>query len=102
MAYAGRPTVSVLLEYFKRPHTLGPIVTNLKQSCASASVPCELVVNVDNPHEAGEWARVAAQHPGFVVPVFSANVHEVGWAMLVKSCVEEVAHMWVKLRAAGL
>ncbi len=40
-------------------------------------VSCELVANVDNPHEAGDWADVTAGAPaGFVVPLFGDNVHE--------------------------
>ncbi|GIL69435.1 hypothetical protein Vretimale_13528 [Volvox reticuliferus] len=70
--YAGRPVVSIILNYFKRPQVVDRLAANMRASCASASVPCELVVNVDNPEEAGAWASEA----GFVVPVFSANLHE--------------------------
>ncbi|GIL62921.1 hypothetical protein Vafri_17101 [Volvox africanus] len=52
------------------------MATSLRDACARAGLPCELVVNVDNPHEAGAWAEVVQQYRGFVVPVFSANVHE--------------------------
>ncbi|EFJ45647.1 hypothetical protein VOLCADRAFT_118312 [Volvox carteri f. nagariensis] len=70
--YTARPIVSVLLNYFKRPQVVTRIATNLRASCESVAVPCELVVNVDNPHEAAAWAGQA----GFVIPVFSANLHE--------------------------
>ncbi|PNH09978.1 hypothetical protein TSOC_003328, partial [Tetrabaena socialis] len=73
-SFAGRPVVSVLLNYFKRPQVINRVVTDLRKSCAAVGVPCELVVNVDNPHEAAAWA--AEVEGGFVVPVFSANVHE--------------------------
>ncbi|GIL69782.1 hypothetical protein Vretimale_10166 [Volvox reticuliferus] len=75
-AYHGRPTFSILLEYFKRPWGIHRMATSLRDACARADSDCELVVNVDNPHEAGAWAEVAEQYKGFVVPVFSANVHE--------------------------
>ncbi|GLI62809.1 hypothetical protein VaNZ11_005558 [Volvox africanus] len=70
--YTGRPVVSIMLNYFKRPQVVSRLAANMRASCASVSVPCELVVNVDNPEEAGAWANEA----GFVVPVFSANLHE--------------------------
>lgn len=77
--FAGRPLVSVLLNYFKRPHVVKRIVENMHAGCSDAGMPCELVVNVDNPHEAGAWAAEAGAlgaKAGFVVPVFSANLHE--------------------------
>ncbi|EFJ43334.1 hypothetical protein VOLCADRAFT_106909, partial [Volvox carteri f. nagariensis] len=58
------------------PWGIRQIATNLREACAGAGLPCELVVNVDNPHEAGDWAEVAHASRGFVVPVFSANIHE--------------------------
>ncbi|KXZ54416.1 hypothetical protein GPECTOR_5g70 [Gonium pectorale] len=74
LAATARPLVSVLLEYFKRPAVVSLIARTLLSSCASVGVPCELVVNVDNPHEASAWAAEVAA--GSVVPVFSSNVHE--------------------------
>ncbi|GIL69422.1 hypothetical protein Vretifemale_361 [Volvox reticuliferus] len=71
-SYPGRPVVSIMLNYFKRPHVIQEIADNMRAACLSVSIPCELVVNVDNPHEAGAWVNEA----GFVVPVFSANLHE--------------------------
>ena len=64
--------VSILLNYFKRPQVITKLAASMRASCTAAAVPCELVVNVDNPQEAGAWAAEA----GFVVPVFSANLHE--------------------------
>ncbi|GIL65006.1 hypothetical protein Vafri_18839 [Volvox africanus] len=71
-AFTARPLVSLLLNYFKRPQVVKVISTNLRAACASVSISCEIVVNVDNPHEGAMWAEEA----GFVVPVFSANLHE--------------------------
>ncbi|KAG2484311.1 hypothetical protein HYH03_016854 [Edaphochlamys debaryana] len=71
-----RPLVSVLLNYFRRPRKIGPLVDDLEEACVETGVACELVVNVDNPHEAAAWAAAAACRPGFVVPVFSHNLHE--------------------------
>ncbi|KAG2501262.1 hypothetical protein HYH03_001069 [Edaphochlamys debaryana] len=72
-----RPVVvSILLNYFQRPQFIAGFVQELKASCDKAGVPCELVVNVDNPHEAAMWANVTAAYHGFVHPVFSYNVHE--------------------------
>ena len=48
-------------------------------SCARAfppSLPSELLVNVDNPSEVQVWAEIARNSSGYVVPVFSNNVHE--------------------------
>ncbi|GFR46798.1 hypothetical protein Agub_g8430 [Astrephomene gubernaculifera] len=73
-AFAGRPLVSVLLNYFKRAHIISRIASGLRSACSAAGIPCELVVNVDNPHEADAWA--AEVQSGLVVPVFSANLHE--------------------------
>ncbi|GLI62803.1 hypothetical protein VaNZ11_005552 [Volvox africanus] len=71
-SYIGRPVVSIMLNYFKRRHVVKEIAENMHAACLSVSISCELVVNVDNPEEAGAWANEA----GFVVPVFSANLHE--------------------------
>ncbi|KXZ54429.1 hypothetical protein GPECTOR_5g82 [Gonium pectorale] len=72
--YAAMPYVSVLLEYFRRPAVVSRIAAVLQRNCASVGLACELVVNVDNPHEASAWAAEVAN--GSVVPVFSSNVHE--------------------------
>ncbi|GLI65087.1 hypothetical protein VaNZ11_008523 [Volvox africanus] len=71
-AFTSRPLVSLLLNYFKRPQVVKVISANLRAACTSVSIRCEVVVNVDNPHEGAIWAEEA----GFVVPVFSANLHE--------------------------
>ncbi|GFR46805.1 hypothetical protein Agub_g8438 [Astrephomene gubernaculifera] len=73
-AFAGRPLVSVLLNYFKRAHMVSVMAAGLRNTTAYSGIPCELVVNVDNPHEADAWA--AEVQSGLVVPVFSANLHE--------------------------
>lgn len=40
------------------------------------AIPSEVVINVDNPDEAAEWASYVYPTEGFVVPVFSFNLHE--------------------------
>eukprot|EP00198_Chlamydomonas_reinhardtii_P010559 XP_001699896.1 predicted protein [Chlamydomonas reinhardtii] len=75
--FAGRPVVSILLNYFKRPGVIPRIAEAMRQSCDSVQIACEISVNVDNPHEAELWAsQVRAFVPGFVMPAFSANLHE--------------------------
>jgi len=73
--YAGTPTISFMLQYFKRPWVVKRIV-EATQKCSEA-VPSELLVNVDNPAESQEWAELAHSTKGFVVPVFSDNIHEI-------------------------
>jgi hypothetical protein len=40
-------------------------------------VPSELLVNVDHPETAPIWIDLAYNTSGWVVPVFSNNVHEI-------------------------
>ena len=40
------------------------------------ALPSEFLVNVDNPEEAAEWVKHVYPNEGFVVPVFSYNLHE--------------------------
>ncbi|KAG2489688.1 hypothetical protein HYH03_011797 [Edaphochlamys debaryana] len=98
--FLGQPIISVLLNYFKRPQAVHSQVANQRASCQRAGMACELTVNVDNPDEAAAWVRelvpaggpaaesggasagndtngTAAGAGGFLVPVFSWNVHEV-------------------------
>ncbi|KAG2453022.1 hypothetical protein HYH02_002357 [Chlamydomonas schloesseri] len=76
MAFQSRPTFSIMLNYFKRPWAIRRMASSMAASCGGSGLGCEAVVNVDNPHEAGEWAAVTLESKGFVVPVFSSNVHE--------------------------
>jgi hypothetical protein len=46
------------------------------QACQYVA-PLELVVNVDHPGDAEQWAAAVTRTRGFVVPVFSNNVHEI-------------------------
>lgn len=57
--FPGRPRASVLLNYFKRPWAIQPMVDMLS-SCRGAGLDVELVVNVDNPQEAADWANASA------------------------------------------
>jgi hypothetical protein len=74
--YVGRPDVSILMEYFKRPWMVNSTAVKLRDACRVTKYRCELVVNVDNPHEWAAWAAEAIRLKGFLVPVFSSNVHE--------------------------
>ena len=72
--YEDQIRVSFLVNYFKRPWAIdGMVAAYLK--CREV-VPSELVVNVDNPEEAAEWVKHVYSSEGFVVPVFSYNLHE--------------------------
>lgn len=51
------------------------------QACNQSDLQVELVVNVDSPVDAAAWAAESNATGGLVVPVLSANVHEV-WAKL--------------------
>jgi hypothetical protein len=42
-----------------------------------AQVPSELLVNIDHPATAATWIELAYNTSGWVVPVFSADVHEI-------------------------
>ncbi|GAX76660.1 hypothetical protein CEUSTIGMA_g4106.t1 [Chlamydomonas eustigma] len=74
--YHGRPKVSFLLQYFKRPQMIDSFVTKLAGSMKKLGVAAELVVNVDNVEESQQWAELSYSTNGFVVPVLSNNVHE--------------------------
>ena len=73
--FPAQPVVSFMLQYFKRPHIIGDFVTSL-QACNHV-VPSEFLVNADNPHEGQHWAELSWNTSGFVVPVFSNNIHEI-------------------------
>ncbi|GAX77116.1 hypothetical protein CEUSTIGMA_g4562.t1 [Chlamydomonas eustigma] len=72
--YPGMPQVSFMLQYFRRPWMVAPIVSAL-MSCTE--IPSELLVNVDSQEGAQVWSDLAHNTSGFVVPVFSANQHEI-------------------------
>ncbi|GAX77943.1 hypothetical protein CEUSTIGMA_g5385.t1 [Chlamydomonas eustigma] len=74
--FPDRPVVSFLLQYFKRPWILRSLVQAIQICGNQTSIPVELLVNVDNPSEAQEWSALVKETGGFVVPVFSNNVHE--------------------------
>ena len=60
--------------YFKRPWAIEGIVK--EYSACKGILPSELLVNVDSPDEAAEWVKHVYPSEGFVVPVFSYNLHE--------------------------
>ncbi|KAG2499050.1 hypothetical protein HYH03_003235 [Edaphochlamys debaryana] len=72
--FPDQPVVSFMLQYFKRPQSVMRFVSML-QIC-QALVPSEFLVNVDSPGEGELWANLSYATQGFVVPVFSYNVHE--------------------------
>ncbi len=51
--YPGRPKVSFILQYYKRPWMINQIVETLKP--CQQLMPVEMVVNVDNPDEHADW-----------------------------------------------
>ena len=65
--------VSVLIQYFKHPHTLMPILARLLQHSA-----VEVIVNADSNSSADHsaFSRAAARYPDSLVVVHSDNVHE--------------------------
>ncbi|GLC55625.1 hypothetical protein PLESTB_001008200 [Pleodorina starrii] len=73
--YPDRPVVSLMLQYFRRPAGI-PHMVSLLERC-SQQMPVELLVNVDSPEEGATWAELAWSTRGRLVPVFSANVHEI-------------------------
>eukprot|EP00955_Chlamydomonas_euryale_P107951 365810-Chlamydomonas_euryale.AAC.15 len=75
--YPSRPIISFIVQYFKRAHIISKIVPPLRRVTTELGIRAELVVNVDNPHEAKLWADLSHSSDGFVVPVLSANVHEI-------------------------
>lgn len=72
--FPGRPVVSFMVEYYKRPWVIRPYVERLQKLCANTA--CELIVNVDSYTEAQEWVQIANETRGFVIPIFSNNIHE--------------------------
>lgn len=89
MLYPLRPNVSFVLQYFRQPAAIAPIVSYF-HSCTrglrgveNASSPLagltsELVVNVDSGEDAAAWVEAAATTgDGFVTLVVSPNVHEI-------------------------
>ncbi len=67
--------MSFLLQFFKRPKAV-PLVIEPLLKC-SKEVPMELLVNIDHPEGGELWVNATYQYNGFVVPVFSPNLHEV-------------------------
>lgn len=53
-----------------------PPCTQVLHGACNKLVPSELVVNVDSPQEGAMWANLSYATQGFVVPVFSHNIHE--------------------------
>ena len=87
--YPLRPNVSFILQFFRQPGTIEPILTYF-HSCTrgmrgvdNTSSPLwgltsELVVNVDSGEDAAAWVAAAASvGDDFVTLVVSPNVHEV-------------------------
>lgn len=72
--YPHRPTISFILQYYKRPWMIRHFIGNLSK--AAKDLDSELIVNVDSFSEGQEWAQLVNETQGWVVPVFSANVHE--------------------------
>ncbi|KAG1674950.1 hypothetical protein FOA52_014744 [Chlamydomonas sp. UWO 241] len=73
--YPDTPQVSFMLQYYRRPWMIPTLVEALR-SCTD--VATELVVNVDSDDpQSRVWAELASNTSGWVVPIFSANVHEI-------------------------
>ncbi|KAG2490151.1 hypothetical protein HYH03_011455 [Edaphochlamys debaryana] len=67
----------------------------MRTSCRGAGMPCEVIVNVDNPHEAGLWAQAANASEGTLVPIFSANLHEArGYNRAAKAARGKILLIW--------
>ena len=87
--YPLRPNVSFILQYYRQPVSISPIVqyfhscTRGMRGVANASSPLagltsELIVNVDSSEDAAAWVAAAASTgDDFVTLVVSHNVHEV-------------------------
>ena len=87
--YPLRPNVSFVLQYFRQPDAIQPILsyfhscTRGMRGVSNASSPLwgitsEFVVNVDSGDDAAAWAAAAAAlGDGFVTLVVSPNVHEI-------------------------
>lgn len=81
--YEGTPLVSFLLQYFKRPSSIHPIVDRVS-FChrPDNGLPVELLVNVDSPEDALTWVSIAnnwtlSARGMEVTPVFHDNIHEI-------------------------
>ncbi|KAG1666350.1 hypothetical protein FOA52_007888 [Chlamydomonas sp. UWO 241] len=77
LAYEGRPRVSFLLQYWKRPKNIPIFIDWLTKLNQGGNLTAELLVNVDNPADHEAWATASWATEGAVVPVFSFNVHEI-------------------------
>ena len=86
--YPLRPNVSFVLQYYRQPAAIQPIVayflscTRGMRGVADAASPLagltsELIVHVDNHDGAAAWAAAAAVAGDFVTLVVSPNVHEI-------------------------
>jgi hypothetical protein len=81
--FPDRVNVSFILQYFKQPSAIVPIV-EYYHSCTrgrrgdaqNPGLTSELVVNVDSVHEAAQWAAAVNATGDFITLVFSPNVHE--------------------------
>jgi len=75
-AFESRPRVSIMLQYWQRPHNIRKFIERFG-ACNTPEVPLELLVNIDNPEDHELWANASWDTKGMVVPVFSYNVHEI-------------------------
>lgn len=79
--YEGAPHVSFMLQYYKRPSAIGPIVSRLRL-CHKPDLPVELLVNVDSPEDASVWVALANNSTTLdggmeILPLISSNIHEI-------------------------
>lgn len=75
--FPGEKNVSFILQYFKHPDNVAPLVAALAGCRAQMpGLTAELLANVDNPEDAPLWMAARSASGDFVVPVFSHNVHE--------------------------
>jgi hypothetical protein len=86
--YPLRPNVSFILQYYRQPLAIQPIVSYF-QSCTRgmrgvadtasplAGLTSEFIVHVDNHEDASAWAAAAAATGDFVTLIVSPNVHEI-------------------------
>ncbi|KAG2490149.1 hypothetical protein HYH03_011453 [Edaphochlamys debaryana] len=95
MGASPSPVWSVMVNYFKRPFALDLIVDSLLRPCQNRGLACEVIVNVDNPHEAGMWARQTTKWGGSLLPIFSANLHESrGYNRAAKAAKGKILIIW--------
>ncbi|GIL60741.1 hypothetical protein Vafri_15268 [Volvox africanus] len=73
--FPDQPVVSLLLQYFRRPAAILHMVQMLEK--CNRQMPVEIIVNVDSPEEGQAWADLSWSTRGRMVPVFSANIHEI-------------------------